>query len=143
MSNRGYTVRRKGQKFTEAERLIRGMGPDEDTIQKLVIESCAYLKYENIPLTEIIRHIPNGGFRLESEAKKLKAMGVVPGTPDLHIPVSKHGFSSLYIELKTKDGDLRPDQKKQIPILRKLGNKVVVIRSYEDAMHEIKSYLGI
>lgn len=143
MRSRGSTVRRKGQKYTEEERMVRGMGPSEDTIQKQIITACSYLKYEGIPLTEIIRHIPNGGYRTDSEAAKLKAMGVVPGTPDLHIPIAKHGFASLYIELKTLDGDLRPDQRKQIPILRKLGNKVVLLRTFDDALHEIKSYLGI
>lgn len=143
MTARNHAVRRKGQRYTEAERVVRGMGLSEDAIQMKIIEACSYLKYEGIPLTQIIRHIPNGGYRLESEAKRLKSMGVVPGTPDLHIPVAKQGFAALYIELKTKDGTLKPDQKKQIPILRKIGNKVLLIRTFEDAMHEIKSYLGI
>lgn len=143
MKSRGNTVRRRGQRLTEEERMVRGMGPSEDTIQKQIITACSYLKYEGIPLTKIIRHIPNGGFRTDSEAAKLKAMGVVSGTPDLHLPIAKHGFASLYIELKTLDGDLSPDQKKQIPILRKIGNKVVVLRTFDDVIQEIKSYLGI
>jgi len=44
--------------------------------------------------------IPNGGQRHPAVAKKLKAEGVKRGVPDVCLPVSRHGFHGLYIELK-------------------------------------------
>ena len=128
---------------TKSRRPRIALGPTEDQIQIQIIKECALLVYRGIALSEIIRHIPNGGKRSKAEAGKFKAMGVLSGTPDLHIPVARDGFSSLYIELKDKDGVTSPRQKIQIEILRKLGNKVLVCRTVEQAMTAIKTYLGI
>lgn len=143
MRYRDSALRKKGQRLSDDERLIRGLGPTEDQMQIQIIKECSFLKYNDVPLLLIIRHIPNGGLRSKTEAARLKGMGVLKGTPDIHIPVPRHSFASLYIELKTEEGELSKDQKVQIKILRKLGNKVVVCRNVADSMTEIKSYLGI
>lgn len=143
MSVRNSTIRRKGQRLSDEERMVRGLGPTEDQIQIQIIKECSFLKYNGLPLLKIIRHIPNGGLRSKTEAARLKGMGVLAGTPDIHLPVPRHNFSSLYLELKTEEGELSKDQKEQIKILRSLGNKVVICRNVADSMTEIRSYLGI
>lgn len=86
--------------------------------------------------------IPNGGQRNAVVAAKLKAEGVVSGVPDLHIPVPRGGYASLYIEMKNgKAGRLSDHQKEIIPRLQAYGNKVVVCRNFEEFKQEVEEYL--
>ncbi|MDH2636820.1 VRR-NUC domain-containing protein [Acinetobacter nosocomialis] len=137
------TTKAKNPRRTALERRIVGLSPLEDDIQKQIIEECAYLKFKGYRVSELIRHIPNGGLRSKSEAARFKKMGVIAGTPDLLLPVACGGFSALWIELKSEKGRLRPEQEVQIKLLQSLGNKVVFVRNVADAMAQIKSYLGI
>ena len=64
-------------------------------------------------------HSPNGGKRNGREAAKFKAMGVVPGIPDIIVDHPNGGYHGLRIELKAKGGRL---QDSQIKILNKMAN---------------------
>lgn len=91
----------------------------------------------------IIYAIPNGGVRDSTTATKLKMEGALSGIPDLHIPVPRHGYGSLYIEMKNgKDGRLSEHQKEVIDQLRSLGNKVEVVRTLDDFMEVVNNYLA-
>ncbi len=129
--------------YSVSEREALGLAPLEDDIQKNIIDECYSLKYQGIRVSEIIVHIPNGGNRSKSEGAKFKKMGVTAGMPDLLVPVPRNGYGSLYIELKTKKGRIRPEQKIQMKLLEDLGNKVVLCRSVAEAIQVIKDYLGI
>ena len=86
--------------------------------------------------------IPNGGYRTKSTARQMHAEGVVSGIPDLHIPIPRGGYASLYIEMKNgKAGRLSEHQKEIIPRLQAFGNKVVVCRTFEEFRQEVESYL--
>jgi hypothetical protein len=86
----------------------------EDTIQLTLI---AHFNMRRKPGV-LFFHIPNGGLRNLLEAKKLKAMGVVAGMPDM-------GFLSAgvthYLELKTINGVLSAEQERMIAALRAAG----------------------
>lgn len=87
--------------------------------------------------------IPNGGQRNTIIAAKLKAEGVVSGVPDLHIPVPRGDYASLYIEMKNgKAGRLSDHQKEIIPRLQAFGNKVVVCRTFEEFKQEVEEYFN-
>ncbi|ELY6121718.1 TPA: VRR-NUC domain-containing protein [Acinetobacter baumannii] len=137
------TPKAKKTRRSALERRIMGLSPLEDEIQIQIIKECAFLKYQGFKVSELIRHIPNGGLRSKTEAARFKEMGVIAGTPDLLLPVARGGFSALWIELKSEKGRLRPEQEVQIKLLQSLGNKVVFVRNVADAMAQIKSYLGI
>ena len=86
--------------------------------------------------------IPNGGQRNTIVAAKLKEEGATAGVPDLHIPVPRGRYASLYIEMKNgKAGRLSDHQKEIIPRLQAYGNKVVVCRNFEEFQQEITNYL--
>lgn len=90
----------------------------------------------------LIYAIPNGGQRNAVVAAKLKAEGVTAGIPDLHIPVARHGYHSLYIEMKNgKAGRLSEHQKECISRLQASGHKVAVCRTFEEFQQEIAEYL--
>jgi hypothetical protein len=86
-----------------------------------------------------IFHIPNGGHRAISVAKKLKAEGVKAGVPDLYVPAWK-----LWIEMKrTKGGRLSAEQKEWIAYLTGLGDSVIVGNGATDASRQVLAFLKV
>ena len=80
-------------------------------------------------------HVPNGGYRTPREAAVFKAMGVVPGIPDLIClwPIGRVGF----LELKAHKGALTDLQRAMIDRLSGMGFPVAVVRSLDDALAEL------
>lgn len=94
------------------------------------------------PDLEWLHHIPNGEYRPESTGKKLKALGVKPGVPDIQLPVGKRGYHGLYIELKSIGGRISVNQAKWLNALKKHGYFAVVAYGFMDAKKYIEWYLG-
>lgn len=91
----------------------------------------------------IIYAIPNGGLRNRTVAAELKEEGQTNGIPDLHIPIPRKGYASLYIEMKNgKAGRLSDYQKEMIERLRSYGNKVEVVRTLDDFMAVVNDYFA-
>lgn len=94
------------------------------------------------PELHLLFHIPNGGKRNPAEARHLKQMGVKAGVPDLCLPVARHGFHSLWIELKTKKGRTSEAQDGWLKELAQQGHAVYICRGWADAAYTISSYLS-
>lgn len=75
----------------------------EARIQKGIV---AYLR--TVLVDCLVYHVPNQGYRPMGEAINLRMMGVLAGVPDIHIVGGLLGL--YYIEVKTLDGELRPEQ---------------------------------
>lgn len=93
--------------------------------------------------------------------------GLVPGNPDLCLPIPRHSYGALYIELKLPeeravvqrlreqlDGGTLParmnahymhivSQLQQHDRLSDVGNKVIVCYTLDEAMTAMEDYLGI
>lgn len=94
------------------------------------------------PALELLYHIPNGGSRNPIEARHLKEQGVMPGVPDICLPVPNLHHTALYIELKRrKGGRVSDNQRGWIAALKKYGNMAVVAYGFEDAKRIILEYL--
>lgn len=79
----------------------------------------------------------NGGKRHPATAVKLKAEGVDPGVPDLHVP-----SLDLYIEMKTDIGKLSPNQKKWKQYLESQGKTVLVGKGCRSAMGQVLRFMA-
>lgn len=80
-----------------------------------------------------IFHIPNGGHRAISVAKKMKIEGVKPGVPDLYVP-----HWHLWIEMKRASGGrLSPEQREWIDYLESIGDSVIVGKGATDASRKV------
>ena len=113
------------------------------------------------PELKLLHAIPNaggytGGFRSNVvRAQRMKAEGVRSGVPDVHLPVPRGGYASLYIEMKreklrpTKTKGVQRDRTKTtaeqdawIEGLRKVGNRVEVCYTADKAWEVIEGYLN-
>lgn len=98
---------------------------------------------QKYPELKLMHHIPNGGSRDKIEAVNLKRQGVKRGVPDLHLPVARGIYHSLYIELKTEKGKTTPEQDWWIEELSMQGNLCKVCRGWDSARQVIEYYLGL
>lgn len=113
------------------------MKRDEHNIQAWIIRTAHMMR---IPWIDLLYAIPNGGHRDIRVAAALKAEGVKAGVPDLHWPISRCGYNSLYLEVKTPHGRLSPNQKAMIARLEEAGNLVEVVRDVEHALNVLRQY---
>jgi hypothetical protein len=109
-------------------------------------EQCVVIEWRNLHISKwpelaLLHAIPNGGHRHKAVAVKLKAEGVESGVPDLHLPIARRGFISLWIEMKAEDGTVRREQKWWLQQLGEQGNCAVVKHGADEAIAMIKWYL--
>ena len=114
----------------------------EATEQEDVISWCSH--HERMyPELKWIHHCPNGGNRQKAEASRLKAQGVKPGVPDLHLPVPKGEYHGLYIEMKYDKGRLEPVQKEWLIAMADAGHFACVCYGYDYAVKVIEDYVRL
>lgn len=85
--------------------------------------------------------VPNGGRRDRTTGAKLKAEGVVAGVADIILLVPSNGYHGLLIELKTATGRQSESQRAFMAEAEKQGYLYVVVRSVDDFVNVIKTYL--
>ena len=94
------------------------MKKSEANEQIAVIDYCELRNYP-------IFAIPNGGSRNQLEAANLKRQGVKSGVPDLCVPVAKHNYHGMYIEMKVGRNKPTDNQIKWLRMLKENGYKFV------------------
>ncbi len=98
----------------------------------------AQLKWPELAL---LHSVPNGGDRNFIVACKLKGEGLRRGVPDLHLPVARGGYHSLWIEMKAGAGKPKKHQEWWIARLRDEGHFVAVCWDRHAAINTIADYL--
>lgn len=100
-------------------------------------EQVGFLQWFEVQFPRVwIFHIPNGGHRNISVAKKLKAEGVKPGVPDLHIPEWR-----LWVEMKReKGGRVSREQREWIDHLEAIGHTVIIGKGAADASRQVLEF---
>lgn len=112
----------------------------EDAEQEGVIQWARMLT-GRYPELALLHHIPNEGKRSSATGRKLQRLGVLAGVPDLHLPVAKAGYYSLYIEMKYGNNRLQKTQKEFLTAAAAEDNYCVVCYTAEDAIGVIEDYL--
>lgn len=115
---------------------------DEAEAQKALIEWCELMsgKY---PCLDLIYHVPNEGKRTKTFAALLRALGLKKGVPDLHLPVARGKWHSLYIEMKAEGGKPTIEQSQWLCKLTAQGNKCIIAWSFDFAKDAILAYLNL
>lgn len=108
--------------------------PTEAQSQIAFVSEC---RMRGIPVV----HIPNEGVRTQQQGAYLNMMGMSKGFPDLLIPRAANGYHGLFIEMKTKDGSLKPEQRKWLRDLRSEHYYCAVCHSSTEAIETLDRYL--
>jgi hypothetical protein len=107
----------------------------------------ARLMQGQYPELRWLHSIPNGAHlygdekRRAQQMNKLKAQGLLKGIPDLHLPVARDGYHSLYIEMKYDRNKPSEEQEEVLNGLAEEGNLAVACWSAEEAIQVIIEYL--
>jgi hypothetical protein len=114
--------------------------PSESALQIAVVAAAMGLMGE-YPEVGLLHSIPNGDWRGPRVAQKLKAEGVLPGIPDLFLPVPRGGYHGLYIELKNGRGHVSREQWRVMAELHAHGYLVRILNDLPMAIILIRRYL--
>lgn len=95
------------------------------------------------PELKLLYHIKNETMGGATQVAIDKAQGVKKGVPDLHLPVARGKYHSLYIEMKTEKGKTSPEQDWWIPELAAQGNFCEVCHGWESAVRVLRWYLDL
>ena len=74
---------------------------------------------------------------------RLKEEGLQPGVPDLFLSVGNSIYNGMFIEVKSKTDRLRKVQADMIRELESENYKCIIVRSLEEFIEEINSYMRI
>ena len=101
-----------------------------------------WARLQSAPEYKLLHSIPNGGLRNKATAGRMKAEGVLPGIPDLFLPVARANWHGLYIEMKSEGGRLSRSQRDICS--RLVGQRYFVgeCHGWEMARDLIKWYLS-
>ena len=102
------------------------------------------LMQHKYPELELLFSVPNGGNRDRVTATILKAEGVKAGVCDIHLPVPKGGYASLFIELKATDAANKngtPSQREFIKKAIEWGNYARICVGMGEAVDTLEKYL--
>ena len=103
----------------------------------------AKIESKRYPELEMLFHVPNEGLRSYRTGAAMKAAGLRKGVPDLWLPVARHHYHGLVIELKrTKGGRVSAEQQDWIDRLNAQGYKAVVCKGWEEAAHALSVYIA-
>lgn len=123
--------------------------PTEHQEQARVI-AWARAHEEEYPGLDVLHASVNGAFfagdarKRAMQAARLRAAGMLPGVPDLFLPVPRPPYHGLFIEMKrTKGGTVSEEQHRILSRLAALGYCVVVCPGADIAIREIVAYLDI
>lgn len=109
-------------------------------------EQCSLVRWWELThprMTQLLFAIPNGGARNAVTGALLKREGVRKGVPDLFLAIPTGKAHGLFIEMKRqRGGTVDKAQKVMHEALQSAGYGVVVCKGFEEAMKEIKHYLG-
>lgn len=115
--------------------------PPSESEEQITLFNWAAIAAGALPELKLLYHIPNGGKRDYTTAKRLKMEGVKAGVPDLCLPVPRGVYHGLYIEMKTGKNKTTDNQNRWLEELMKQGYCVAVCYGWEAASKVLTQYL--
>lgn len=138
----------KARKARQRSRMIREVTGVTTTRRKNTehetqVKCLTWIRYAFPTLYKLIFAVPNGGLRDAETVKSLKDEGQKNGVSDLILLKRTPRYGALCIEMKTRSGRQKPEQKAFEKACNEIGGvKYVVCRSLEDFKREVLEYIG-
>lgn len=133
--------------------MASGITPRDDPEHRMQCEIIRDFEKAQPDLACLLHAIPNGaklpyrlnkkGQRYSPQATKLLAEGMRPGMPDLHLPVARGGWHSLYIECKVQPNGLSDEQIEMMDRLTNEGNLCMVAWTREQGALILNDYVNL
>lgn len=117
----------------------------QESAEQQYIFKWANFMQPKYPELRLLHSIPNGGYRDKITAGILKAEGVKAGVPDIHLPIPRGGYASLYIELKAMDSKHKKgslSQQEFLQLAQQHGNYAVICVGWNEATETIEKYIN-
>ena len=95
------------------------------------------------PELALLYHIKNETKEGARQVAVDKSMGVKKGVPDLHLPVARGAYHSLYIEMKTPNGRPSSEQLWWRDRLEEQGNAWCICYGWKEAVSVLENYMGM
>lgn len=114
------------------------LDPPEDAITIALVQWCR-VHHDG---RELVYHVPNEAKRSKAGHGIMVAKGLVPGQPDLTIPVSRGGWNAFYQELKRLNQTPTASQIKRMAELEAAGNYCCWADNLDDAMAQVNEYMA-
>ena len=114
----------------------------ESDLQKSIIRWSKYSGGAHSEL-KLLYAIPNGANVSGPNRIRLVAEGLKKGMPDLCLPVPRGNYGSLFLEVKTKTGTVKKEQKEIHKMLKDNRNCVRIVRDLFEAIDVIENYLAL
>jgi len=128
-------MRCKAASPTSLRQGAAALSPTEDAEQQVVVQ---WLELHRLHYT----HVPNGGWRHVATARRLKALGVKAGVPDLLIferPPARPDAVGVAIEMKrAKGGRVSAEQQRWLAHLERQGWVVAVCQGAGEAVELLR-----
>lgn len=118
------------------------MKREESSHQKALFTWAKY-SLNRFPELKLLHAIPNGANVSDSHRIRLVSEGLKKGMPDIHLPVSRGGYHSLYLELKSKTGKISKEQNSMMKLLQLQGNLCLVSYDLRDSINYLEQYLNL
>lgn len=116
--------------------------PPTESVEQICLFRWAEYQAGKHPELAYMYHVPNGGMRAITTAKRLRAEGVKSGVPDIVLPVPRGKYHGLYIELKRLRGNTTtPEQDAWLAFLTRQGYLAKVAHGWEEAAEMITAYI--
>ena len=93
------------------------------------------------PWGQFLFHIPNETTGGQGWIVRNSQMGCRKGVPDLMLPIPRHGYHGMFIEMKKPGGRLQENQGKWIAALTDLGYLAVCSKGWEEARDALQRYM--
>lgn len=122
--------------------MVMKKGDSEHDHQKAFFQWCNLMAKREIPELRLAFAVPNGGLRHFAVARKLKDEGVKAGVPDILIPVARHKYHGLFIEMKQPKGHIERHQQTWLNELTIQGYFAYCCHSSNEAIDLVNFYFG-
>ena len=142
------TTKKPHKKVPKKPRLTKPEKEIQEEVVKYLREKWHHVGWYH-PMNNVVAQ--NKGKKALAFAKMIgeqnKKMGVRKGIPDIVVPVLKKSgantYGSLYVELKSERGYVRPSQKHMHERLEAHGQKVEVARSLDEFKEIMERYMRL